>query len=458
MNAQLPKVIRVGAVLSLLAALLAFAIRAAEAQVPTPRRLTLGEAARLAAAQAAGVEGALQRAEQAQARVTESRSSLLPQLSAIPNWTSHTINSASFGFNFPAPAGERPLLDPNGQIIGPVHFWDVRAEASQAVFDAGASQRVRAARSSAAASSAGVATAAEQAAYTAAGAYVHALRAEALVRARTADSTVANDLVNIAQDELEAGVGVALDVTRAASQRASARAQLIAARNDRDRAQLELRRALNLDLDTPLELSDSLSTVVPRIAASSEQAAIDQALRTRPDVRTADLQFAAAEQQAAAVRATRLPTVGVFANDGPTGLEPQHFLNTYTYGIQVRWPVFEGGLRSGQTQEAQAAAREIDVHRRDLRQQVAVEVRGALLDLASAREQVDAAGEHERLAEQEVTQARERFRAGVSGNADVINASLSLNSARTGLVDALTAYQAARVALAHAEGTVSQLP
>src|SRR5512146_2219756 len=103
MNAHLPRVIRIGAALSVLAALLAFAIRAAEAQVPTPRRLTLGEAARLAAAQAATVQGAEQRADQARARVTESRSSLLPQLSASPNWSSRTVNSASFGFNFPAP-------------------------------------------------------------------------------------------------------------------------------------------------------------------------------------------------------------------------------------------------------------------------------------------------------------------------------------------------------------------
>ena len=446
--------------MSILAALLAFAIRAAEAQVPTTRRLTLGEAARLAAAQAAGVQGAQQRAQQALARVTESRAALLPQLSAAPNWTSHTINSASFGFNFPAPAGEKPLLDPNGQIIGPVNFWDLRAEGSQTLFDPAAAGRVRAARTSAAASSADVATAAEQAAFTAANAYVHSMRTEALVQARVADSALANDLVNIARDQLEAGVGVALDVTRAESQRASSRAQLIVARNDRDRAQLELRRALNLALDTPLALSDSLSGVAPvaaQVEAQNEQAAIDQALRTRPDVRAADLQLTAAQQQASAVRAMRLPTVGLFANDGPTGLQPQHFLNTYTYGVQVRVPLFEGGLRTGQTQEAEAAAREIDVRRRDLRQQVAVEVRSALLDLVSAREQVDAAREHERLAELEVAQARERFRAGVSGNADVVTASLSLNAARTGLIDALTAYQAARVALARSEGTVSQL-
>lgn len=108
-------------------------------------------------------------------------------------------------------------------------------------------------------------------------------------------------------------------------------------------------------------------------------------------------------------------------------------------------------------QEQQAAAREIDARRRDLRQQVAVEVRSALLDLGSAREQVDAARERLRLGEQELAQARDRFAAGVAGNADVITASLALNGARNLLIDAETAYQAARVALARAEGNLTQL-
>jgi len=92
-----------------------------------------------------------------------------------------------------------------------------------------------------------------------------------------------------------------------------------------------------------------------------------------------------------------------------------------------------------------------------LRQQVAVDIRGATLDIASAREQVDAAREHQRLAQLEVEQARERFRAGVAGNADVITALSGLNAARTGLIDALAAYHTARISLARAEGTVSQL-
>jgi outer membrane protein len=448
--------IRRGAGLSLLVALLAFVARAAQGQTPGVQRLSLGDAARLAAQQTAGVQSAQYRVQEAQARVSQAKSALLPQVSAIPNWSSRTVNSASFGFNFPAQPGQPPLLDPNGQIIGPVKFYDFRGQASQTLYDRSANERVRAARANVSAASADVATAAEQAANSAATIYVRSLRGEATLQARIADSALASDLLQIARDQLTAGVGVALDVTRAQSQLATSRSQIIVARNDRDRARLELRRALNIPLDTPIELTDSLDASLAT-PATAEQDAVDQAMRTRPDIRAADAQLAAAQQQITAIRATRLPTIGVFGNDGPTGLGFNHLLNTYAYGVQVTWPVFEGGRREGQLQEQEAVTRDIDVRRRDLRQQVALDVRSAMLDLNSAREQVAAARDRQNLAEQEVTQARDRFRAGVAGNADVITALSSLNAARTAVIDALTAYQNARLSLARAEGTVSQL-
>jgi outer membrane protein TolC len=456
MNDIQPRLIRIGAGLAVLAALLAFVARSAQSQTPTVQRLSLADAARLAAAQTAGVQSAQYRVQEAQARVTQSRSALLPRVSAIPNWGGHTVNSASFGFDFPSAPGQPPLLDPNGQIIGPVRLFDFRGEASQTLYDPGAVGRVRAARASVTAASADVATAAEQAAANAALIYVRSLKSDATLQARIADSTLAHDLLGIARDQLTAGVGVALDVTRAQAQLFAARAQLISARNDRDRSRLDLRRALNLSLDAPIELTDSLASPTP-VAAAAEQELIDVALRNRPDIRAVDAQLDVAEQQIAAIRATRLPTVGVFGNDGANGIGLNHLLNTYNYGVQVTWPVFEGGRREGQMQEQQAVSRDIEVRRRDLRQQVALDVRGALLDLASAREQVDAARGRQQVAEQEVEQARDRFRAGVAGNADVITALGSLNAARTGLIDALAAFQTARISLARAEGTVSQL-
>ena len=101
--------------------------------------------------------------------------------------------------------------------------------------------------------------------------------------------------------------------------------------------------------------------------------------------------------------------------------------------------------------------KEAQVRRRDLEQQAQVDVRGALIDLAGAREQLAAATERLQLAEQELAQARDRFNAGVAGNADVVNASLALTASRTLVNDAETTWQLARVALARAIGGVTTL-
>ena len=93
----------------------------------------------------------------------------------------------------------------------------------------------------------------------------------------------------------------------------------------------------------------------------------------------------------------------------------------------------------------------------DTRRKVETEVRTALISVASAREEVAAAQARLVLAEQEVNQARERFRQGVSGNADVITASMSLNGARDLVIDALTKHQMARVSLASAQGTTTMI-
>jgi outer membrane protein TolC len=229
------------------------------------------------------------------------------------------------------------------------------------------------------------------------------------------------------------------------------------ARNERDRAQLDLRRALNLTLDAPVQLTDSLSSLVSDDLAFDEPTATARALRDRPDLRAAEEQLRAARQTVSAIRSERLPSVNVFGDNGVIGKNASRLLPTYTYGLQLSLPIFDGFRREGRIQEQEAVARELDVQRRDLEQQASIDVRGALLDLTAAREAVGASRERLRLAEQEVSQARERFRAGVAGNADVVNAALTLNAARSQLVDVLTSLQQARVSVARAEGAVTQL-
>jgi outer membrane protein len=429
-------------------------------QDTTTHILSLGAAARLAARQSATVLAARAEADEAGARVHESFSSFLPNVYGGASEREFTENSASL-LRFPPSPGSAAfssLLPPGGIVFPPIKSVDFRGYASDTLFSFGAIQRYRQSRVVERAANATADNAAEQAAGTAASAYLTAQHAEALVAARLADSALAADLLNIARQQLAAGVSIALDVTRAAARSTASRAQLIAARSDRDRARLDLYRALGLPLDTRMMLTDSLARLPVTDSLPPESQEIDRALRHRPDLHAIDEQLTAAEQAISAVRAERLPALAVFGDKGVNGGNWNRLLPTYTWGIGLTVPVFDGAHREARIEEEQAATQEILVRRRDLRQVAAIEVRGAFLQLASAREQLSAATEQLQLTQQELSEARERFRAGVAGDADVITASLDLNGARTLEVDALANFQAARVALALATGSVTDLP
>ncbi len=419
--------------------------------------LSLGDAARLAAKQSGAVEVSRTRVAAAEARVVQRRGALMPDLAAAIQQASRTTNSATFGFAFRDAQG-RPLLNPNGEIIGPIPTVDLRYRIQAPLVDLGNIAKWRAAQSATEAATSEVQAQAEGAAAMAALTYVRGARAEAQVAARLADSSLAAELLRIARDQLQAGVGIALDVTRAQSQVAATRAQIILARADRDRALLELRRATGLSLDAPLTLRDSLGGLPVDAAVPEEAAALAQAERERADIRALEAQGRAQQRTLSSIRWERTPQLGFLVDHGALGKDWSHLLPTYTWGVQLSVGLFDGFRREGRVQEQIASTRETDARLRDLRAQSALEVRTALLDLAAAREQLEAVRERLGLAEQEVAQAQERFRAGVAGNGDVISALLSLNQARTLRNDVLASYHTARVNLARAVGAVQRIP
>ena len=440
------------------AAMVAFVSSRLPAQDTTVISLSLGDAGRLAAQQSALAQGARLRADEAQARVRERRADLLPTVSSYVQEAGRTFNTSTLGIDFPATPGNPPLFDPRGQVLGPINTIDIRGRVQQNLLDFGALVRVQSAQADARSYSADAQATAEQAATTATMAYVRAMRADADLHARQADTLLATDLLGIAQAQLKAGTGVGLDVTRARAQLAATRASLIASRNGRDHAHLDLLRALSLPVGTGIVLTDSLSTVAAATEPVPDEAVLlSQALKSRPDILAQQARVRAAQQGLSAIKAERLPTLGLVADDGIIGKNGAKLLNTYTWGLQVTIPMFDGFKREARVQEQQSMVKEAQLREHDAEQQAESDVRGAVLDLAAAREQLDAASERLRLAEQELSQARDRFNAGVAGNADVVNASLALTASRTLVNDAETGYQLARVSLARAVGSVTTL-
>ncbi|MCC7195092.1 MAG: TolC family protein [Gemmatimonadaceae bacterium] len=442
---------------TLILSITATALLATAAVAQTPVTLTMGGAARMAVERTAGPEAARLRRDQAAQRVRQQKASFLPNVGAVASDGERTFNSASFGISFADPATGKSMFDPNGQVLGPVKTWDLRGSLQQSLLNPSAFARLRAAEASHDASAQQANSVAQQAAAAAAAAYVRAAHAEALLAALSADSSLAADLLGIARAQLDAGVGVALDVTRAQAQLSVTHSQLIAARAERDRNQISLARAAGLPLGTTIALADSLPA-----AAVTELPDATAAMRTasasRADLAAANAEALAAERSLQAARADALPALSLYVDQGVTGKATQHMLSTYTWGLQLSVPVFDGFRRTSRNDEARLAVRQADVQRRDLEEQVAADVSSALLDLKAASELLVASEERVSLAGQELSQARDRFSAGVTGNADVITAQLALNAARTQAIDARASLQLARVSLARAQGTITDLP
>jgi len=413
-----------------------------------PVRLSFAEAVRRAAGEAPAVQLAGLRTDEATARVRQARGALLPSLSFAAGWLNRDFNSKAQGISFPGVP----------TIIGPFNAYDARFRVTQTLFDVSSFARVRAARAQVTGATAEGSAVAEGAAAGAALAYLRVARAGAQVVARRADSAVAADLVGLAQAQKNAGVSAAIDVTRARTQLVSAAGALLVARNQLDRAGIDLGRALGLDPGTPIEITDTLTAALPVADVPARaDSIVALALARRPDLAAELARGDAARTAQSAINAERLPRLDVAADYGMSGLTPSASIGTRQIGLQVSIPILDGFRREGRAAEQSAVLRESDVRARDLRQQIAADVAGALLDLASAQAQLVISAERLRLAADELGQARERFAAGVAGNIEVINAQASLLRARDTDIDARFAAATARVALARAAGLARTL-
>src|ERR1700682_3293886 len=183
------------------AAMIVFASSPLRAQQPAVLPLSLGDAARLAAQHSAAAQGARLRADEAQARVRERRADLLPTVSGYVQEAGRTFNTSTLGIDFPTPAGQKPIFDPKGQVEGPINTLDIRGRVEQNILNFGAIGRVRSARAREPSASADVDAPAEQAANIATSAYIRAMRADADLRARQADTRLATELLSIAPSQ-----------------------------------------------------------------------------------------------------------------------------------------------------------------------------------------------------------------------------------------------------------------
>jgi len=385
--------------------------------------------------------------KQAQSRKEQARAPLLPDVSASIGERNQTVNLAAMGITFNLPFG---LTLP--RLVGPFTTMDARVTGTQSVFDFSSIRRFQASKVGLAAARSDVANTEDVVAAQVARAYLAALKADADVETAQSNITLAEAVQKQAENQKAAGTGTGIEITRAKVQLANNRQQLLVAQNAQRAARLRLLRAMGMRLDTELQLTDKLAYVP--VDAVTVEAARAMALKQRQDYQAQQDREAQARLSANATRMERLPTLQAFADYGSIGTGLDNALPTRTYGVSMRIPVFDGGRRDARRAESASQYRQEKVRSNDLKEQIELDVRLALDELTSAEDQVKVANEGLELANNELTQARRRYDAGVTNSLEVTDAQTRLERARDNQTSALYLYNVARLDLAQATGKV----
>jgi outer membrane protein TolC len=437
-----------------LAILLAAALGlAADNQTPRdPLQLSLKRAVEIAVSPegSAKVQLAGEAEKQAESRSAQARGALLPDLSATFTDESLTRNLAALGIKgIPIPGIAFPTF------VGPFSTIDARVSGSQSVFDFSSIRRYQASKVGVAAAKSDIDGTGEQVAAQVARAYLSAIRADADIEVANANVALSQAVLKQAENQKSAGTGTGIEITRARVQLANDRQHLLVAENARRASVLQLLRAIGLRLDTELILTDKL-TFTPVDAVTLETARA-QALHERPDYRAQQERESNARLASSATKMERLPSVSAFGDYGANGTGFTNSLPTRTVGISVRIPIFDGGRRDARREESASQYRAEKVRTGDLKEQIELDVRLALDSLTSAQDQVAVAKEGLELADNELTQARRRYDAGVAIAVEVTDAQTRLERARDNQTAALYNYNLARIDLAQAMGAVRRM-
>jgi outer membrane protein TolC len=363
---------------------------------------------------------------------------LLPNVSGTLRESRQVINLEAYGF--PAP-------DP---IVGPFNVFDARVGVSQPLIDMAALNDSRAATFRQQAAKYGIRSARDLVVLVAVNLYLETVAASSRVEAAHAHQQTADALLTQAQDLKASGLVAGIDVLRAQVQAQTQRQRAIAAENDFEKFKLQLERAIGLPVGQPITLTDAMPYAP--VPAPPVETAIQRAIEGRPDYLEAKTRVDAAHASERAAFGAQLPSLRLDADFGGIGQTIAAAHNTYMVAATVRIPIFDGGRTSARRIEAQSEVRQREAELAELRGRIEYEVRAALLDLAAADQQVQAAKTNVDLAGQQLQQARDRFSAGVAGNLELTQAQEAVAMASESYISALYAHNLAKAALARSLG------
>lgn len=415
------------------------------APVPEVLDLTLSDAIARGLRNNLGLLLGDQRVRSAQGAEKEALAELLPHLNFYVSETRQKLSLEAFGFTRLA------ALPGLNTIVGPFNVFDTRLQLTETLFDFGSYDKVRAERSRTDAARRSYQDLRDAVVLLSANLYMRAAAEQSRIDAARAQLDTAQALHELALDRKRAGLVPAVDVLRADVQRAAREQQAIAAETRFLKAKLVLARAIGLPIGQQYRLADRVA-YSPGPTISLEDA-LRSAYASRSDWKAAEARVRAAEAARRSASGERLPSLEVWGDYGLIGATPGGSRDTFTIGAAIRFPFFDGGRTAGKVTQAEAVLQAETAMREDLRARIHYEVESASLDLRATEQRVAVAERAVGLAREELTQARDRFQAGVGTNIEVVEAQESVAAATESYIASVYEHNVAKAALARALGT-----
>jgi outer membrane protein TolC len=377
----------------------------------------------------------------------EQLSALLPHVTAAPYVEASKINLAELGLTS---VGGISLPT----SVGPFSYFDARANVTQTLFDWKSINATRAASQSLKSAAYTFKDARDLVVLAVGYVYLQAIADEARIETAEAQVKTAQALYDQAADQINAGTSPDIDGLRTKVELQTRQQQLIQAKNSFAIQKLTVARVIGLAPGQEFEFTDK-SPYHP-----SEDITIDEALKRayalRSDYQAVMSDVRAAEFSRKAAVAGYLPSLSFNADYGLAGSHS----STATPVADVRGtlsiPIFQGGSVRADVLQADARLEQSRERLENLRAQIDSDVRAALLNLQSAADQVNVARSNIDLAEETLTQSRDRFSAGVTDTVEVVQSQEAVSSAHERYISSLYSYNYAKISLVRALGIAEQ--
>ena len=183
-------------------------------------------------------------------------------------------------------------------------------------------------------------------------------------------------------------------------------------------------------------------------------AALHTAYEHRKDLLSLQAQVDVASRELRAAKYERLPTLAFNGYYGLLGQTDGSYHGVFQAAGALRFPIFREAAQRGQEEQVSAQLMALQQQESSLRVTIDGQIRSSMLDVHAAAEMVKVAQSNVELAQKELSDVTERFKAGVDTNLPVVDAEASVTGANAQLVQALYQYNVAKLTLARQTGIV----